>query len=69
MATDGLLDQGLKIRSLVLPDVFVDQGKPEQMYADYGLDAQGIVRTVFGALGREMSADDGVGAAGRGDAG
>ena len=68
MATDGLLDQGMKIRSLVLPDTFVDQGKPEQMYADHGLDAQGIVRTVFGALGREMSADDGIGAAGRGDA-
>jgi 1-deoxy-D-xylulose-5-phosphate synthase len=68
MATDGLLDQGLKIRSLVLPDEFVDQGKPEQMYADHGLDAQGIVRTVFGALGREISADDGLGAAGRGDA-
>ncbi|MFW6024668.1 MAG: transketolase C-terminal domain-containing protein, partial [Dichotomicrobium sp.] len=57
LATDGLLDQGLKIRSLVLPDQFVDQGKPEQMYADAGLDAQGIVRTVFAALGREMIAD------------
>jgi len=57
MATDGLLDQGLKIRSLVLPDEFVDQGKPEQMYADHGLDAQGIVRTVFGALGREIAAE------------
>jgi len=68
MATDGLLDQGLKIRSLVLPDEFVDQGKPEQMYAEHGLDAEGIVRTVFSALGREISADDGLGAAGRGDA-
>jgi len=57
MATDGLLDQGLKIRSLVLPDEFVDQGKPEQMYADHGLDAHGIVRTVFGALGREIAAE------------
>ncbi len=69
LAQDGRLDQGLKIRNLVLPDEFVDQGKPEQMYADYGLDAQGIVRTVFGALGREMTADDGRGAAGQGDAG
>jgi len=57
MATDGLLDQGLKIRSMVLPDEFVDQGKPEQMYADHGLDAHGIVRTVFGALGREIAAE------------
>jgi 1-deoxy-D-xylulose-5-phosphate synthase len=70
LAKDGLLDRGLKIRSLVLPDEFVDQGKPEQMYADHGLDADGIVRAVFGALGREMVADDGgFGAAGRGDAG
>ena len=69
LATDGLLDQGLKIRSLVLPDAFVDQGKPEQMYADYGLDADGIVRTVFAALGREMTSEHGLGTAGRGDAG
>jgi len=66
---DGLLDQGLKIRSLVLPDAFIQHGKPEQMYADYGLDAHGIVRTVFNALGREISAGDDIGAAGQGDAG
>ncbi len=70
LAKEGLLDQGLKIRPLVLPDAFIQHGKPEQMYADYGLDAQGIVRTVFSALGREVAADDSeLGAAGRGDAG
>jgi len=68
LATDGLLDRGLKIRSLVLPDAFIDQGKPEQMYADAGLDAAGIVRTVFGALGREVMADDTLGTASGSDA-
>ena len=47
---EGLLDSGLKVRPLVLPDVFPDHAKPEKMYADAGLDATGIVRTVFTAL-------------------
>ena len=48
---EGLLDSGLKVRTLVLPDIFMDHDKPEEMYADAGLDAAGIVRTVFAALG------------------
>ena len=51
LAHEGLLDSGLKVRPLVLPDAFIDQAKPEKMYADAGLDAAGIVRTVFAALG------------------
>ena len=51
LATEGLLDNGLKVRPLALPDAFVEQAKPEKMYADAGLDAAGIVRTVFAALG------------------
>lgn len=51
LALEGLLESGLKVRPLVLPDAFVDHGKPEKMYADAGLDAAGIVRTVFAALG------------------
>jgi 1-deoxy-D-xylulose-5-phosphate synthase len=35
-----------------LPDVFIDHGKPEAMYEAAGLDASGIVQTVFAALGR-----------------
>jgi 1-deoxy-D-xylulose-5-phosphate synthase len=54
-AENGLLDQGLKVRSLVMPDAFVDQDKPERMYAQAGLDAAGIVRKVFEALGREVA--------------
>ena len=56
LATDGLLDNGLKIRSLILPDEFTDHAKPEKMYADAALDAAGIVRTVFAALGRQAHA-------------
>ncbi len=51
LAVAGLLDSGLKVRPLVLPDAFIDQAKPEKMYADAGLDAAGIVRSVFAALG------------------
>jgi 1-deoxy-D-xylulose-5-phosphate synthase len=60
LANDGLLDNGLKIRSLVLPDLWMDQAKPEVMYAKAGLDRAGIVKTVFTALGRGVQ----VGAAG-----
>ncbi|ODT43775.1 MAG: 1-deoxy-D-xylulose-5-phosphate synthase [Methylobacterium sp. SCN 67-24] len=51
LAQKGLLDSGLKIRSLTLPDSFQDHDKPEKMYADAGLDAAGIVRAVEAALG------------------
>jgi 1-deoxy-D-xylulose-5-phosphate synthase len=53
LAERGALDQGLKVRTMVLPDVYLDQDKPERMYAKAGLDAGGIVAKVFEALGRE----------------
>ena len=56
LATSGMLDHGLKIRPLVLPDEFTDHAKPEKMYADAGLDAAGIVATVFAALERDVRA-------------
>ncbi len=56
LAHEGLLESGLKVRPLILPDAFVDHAKPEKMYVDAGLDAAGIVRAVFGALGRSASA-------------
>ncbi len=52
----GALDRGIKVRTLTMPDRFVDQGKPEAMYADAGLDAAGIVTAVFAALGRDTPA-------------
>ncbi len=56
LAHEGLLETGLKVRPLVLPDVFTEQAKPEKMYADAGLDSTGIVRTVFSALGHPAQA-------------
>jgi 1-deoxy-D-xylulose-5-phosphate synthase len=57
---EGLLDgrslRGLKLRSMVLPDVFLDQDKPEKLYANAGLDAKGIVAKVLETLGREEGA-------------
>ena len=58
LAAEGLLDIGLKIRTLHLPDRFIDQDKPEQMYAQAGLDAAGIVNTVFSALSLSSRAGD-----------
>jgi len=52
LAHDGLLDRGLKMRPLTLPDVFQDHDTPEKMYAFAGLNADGIVHTVLSVLGR-----------------
>src|SRR4051812_24373811 len=62
LASDqGLIDAGLKLRTLRLPDRFQDHDKPEKQYAEAGLDADGMVAAVLGAL-RHNSV--GVGAAG-----
>jgi 1-deoxy-D-xylulose-5-phosphate synthase len=50
LAENGLLDHGLKVRAKVMPDIFVDQDKPETMYQRAGLSASGIVETVCDAL-------------------
>lgn len=62
LAEEGLLDGGLKVRPMVLPDIWMEQAKPESMYAAAGLDRAGIVSTVFKALGQKHSV--GLGAAG-----
>ena len=54
LAEHGALDRGLKVRSLVLPDVFLDHDSPAAMYAKAGLDAKGIVAKVFEALGKDV---------------
>jgi 1-deoxy-D-xylulose-5-phosphate synthase len=53
----GVLDTGLKVRSMVLPDEFQDHDSPAAMYAKAGLDSGGIVAKVFDALGRNVSAE------------
>ncbi|HEY1246628.1 MAG TPA: 1-deoxy-D-xylulose-5-phosphate synthase [Hyphomicrobiaceae bacterium] len=56
LATAGLLDRGVKVRPMTLPDRFIDQDKPEKMYEDAGLNAPQIVATVLATLGRELGA-------------
>jgi 1-deoxy-D-xylulose-5-phosphate synthase len=51
MAGNGLLDHGLKVRTMALPDALIDHDKPDIQYAKAGLDAQSIVKTALGALG------------------
>jgi 1-deoxy-D-xylulose-5-phosphate synthase len=55
LAERGALDRGLKARSMILPDVFVDQDKPERMYASAGLDSAGIIGKVFEVLRQDAS--------------
>jgi 1-deoxy-D-xylulose-5-phosphate synthase len=56
LAAASILDRGIKVRSLVLPDIFIDHDKPEKMYEKAGLNAGQIVTTVLAALGRESAA-------------
>ena len=56
LAWEGLLDKGLKVRPMTLPDVFQEHDTPERMYAEAGLDADGIVLVALNALGRSNEA-------------
>lgn len=51
LASGGLLDKGLKVRTLTLPDVLIDHDTPDAMYAKAGLNAAGIVTSALTALG------------------
>jgi len=53
LADHGALDKGLRVRTLVLPDTFIDHDSPAKMYEQAGLDAKGIVAKVFEALGKD----------------
>jgi 1-deoxy-D-xylulose-5-phosphate synthase len=57
LSDHGMLDRGLKIRSMILPDIFIDQDSPNAMYAKAGLDAKGIVKKVFEALGKDIKVE------------
>jgi 1-deoxy-D-xylulose-5-phosphate synthase len=56
LAERGALDRGLKVRSMFLPDAFIDQDSPNAMYVKAGLDAKGIVEKAFEAMGRTSHA-------------
>ena len=42
----GVFDRGLKFRSMILPDIFIDQDTPEKMYENAGLDSSSIANKV-----------------------
>jgi len=55
LAMTGMLDHGLKIRTMVLPDVFLDHDSPQAQYDQAGLNARHIVAMALSALGRELT--------------
>jgi 1-deoxy-D-xylulose-5-phosphate synthase len=55
LALEGLLDQGVKIRPMTLPDMFIDHDAPAKMYDVAGLNAAQIVSTALEALGKEAA--------------
>ena len=57
LAQHAALENGTKIRCMVLPDVFIDHDSPAAMYAQAGLDAKGIIAKVFEALGKDVRRD------------
>ena len=50
LSSRGILDKGIKLRSMILPDVFIDQDTPENMYKKAGLDFVSIEEKVLEAL-------------------
>ncbi len=51
LAEEGVFDSGLKYRSMVLPDIFIDQSSPADMYAVAGMNAEQIEAKVLDVLG------------------
>ena len=50
LSEKNLLDKGLKFRSMILPDKFIEQDKPESMYKFAGLDSQSIEEKIIDLL-------------------
>jgi 1-deoxy-D-xylulose-5-phosphate synthase len=58
LTDSGALDNGsVRVRTMVLPDEFLDHDTPNAMYARAGLDAKGIVAKVFEALGKDVKTE------------
>ena len=57
LSDNGMLDGGLRMRAMILPDEFLDHDLPNAMYGRAGLDAKGIVAKVFEALGKDYKAE------------
>ena len=60
LASRGVLDRGLKVRTMTLPDHFQDQDKPEIMYAEAQLDAEAIVNVALQTLGVDRAKTGGL---------
>ncbi|SPH27345.1 1-deoxy-D-xylulose-5-phosphate synthase [Ascidiaceihabitans donghaensis] len=58
MAGAGMLDKGLQVRTMHLPDRYIDQASPDEMYADAGLTADDIVNKVLETLGHKTDVVD-----------
>jgi 1-deoxy-D-xylulose-5-phosphate synthase len=56
LATSGMLDQGLKVRPMVLPDRYQEHESPVAQYDDAGLNARHIVQTALAALAGSAAA-------------
>jgi 1-deoxy-D-xylulose-5-phosphate synthase len=54
LAESGVLDRGVRLRAMMLPDIFIDQDSPAAMYAQAGLDSRAIVAKAFEALGQNV---------------
>ena len=54
LAEDGAFDQGLAVRTMTLPDRFIDHANPDDMYIDAGLSVSDIVSQARNALGLEQ---------------
>ena len=60
LAERGVLDTGrVRVRTLTLPDSYQDHDKPEKMYAEAGLDADGILKAVRAALPEKAAQREG----------
>ena len=57
LSDNDALDGSIKVRTMVLPDEFIDHDAPAAMYAKAGLDSKGIVAKVFEALGKNVQAE------------
>ena len=54
LAGEGLLDGNLAVRTMTLPDRFIDQAAPDAMYADAGMTATDIAATALQAVGQKV---------------
>ena len=54
LSNRGIFDRGLKFRSMILPDMFIDQDTPEKMYEKAGLDTNSIVNKIEETLNSKI---------------